>query len=215
MALGPLSAEFDSGSMRLPSTDAAERWRALAIQLPAAITRFWLMYEFLQLPGTDLEYREVWNEHVGEIRNGRHCVEAQRHLVLLTLAVLLIGEQKRYWSIDQPTSRDFNAGQFTLRMGPARIAVFCLQSGAVTRSKIEKLGLTEATALPKTLKLYPTGDKPSASKRPSSPAAASRLPTRSRKKGTSPIAEIWMEQEFEKSKGIDDLLKKLVKGMPS
>ncbi len=200
----------------LPATDPAERWRELAVELPAAITRFWLMYESLQLPVTNLEYREVWNEHVRDIRNGRHSVSVKRHFVLLTLATLVVGEQKGLWVIESPTSSDFKAGQFTLRMKKAQVTVFCLQSGSSTRCKIEKLGLTPATALPQTLKLYPTGDKPPLSKRrPSSPAVASRLPTRSKKKGTSPIAEIWMEQEFEKAKGIDDLLKKLVKGMPS
>ena len=116
--------------------DVQSRWRQLACDLPAAISRFVLLYNLCEAPATADDYWELWFEHVGSIRNGRCPATLKLHSVLFLLAVLLKGHRNRTWSLMNVIGTDPKEGQLRLKIGAEEITVFCMPDPSKSLSQM-------------------------------------------------------------------------------
>jgi hypothetical protein len=183
-----------------------EKWRELSRFLPALVSRFRSLREHAEVPGSEEEYHEFWNENVGEILQGSHPLGTKLHRVLLTLSVLMLGDEARHWVTSVAQSAAVTAGQFHIQAGSRSLAVFCLDNDSESWGRATQQGLIDEAVQPDVAVIYPSGSEPKDRPRYGTPAAGHSLPTRSRPLGPT---QIWMDDEREASADLDALLASL------
>ena len=190
----------------IPVGSMDERWQQLSRVLPSLLSRFRCLREYAELPGSETEYFEFWNEHAGEILTGCHPLKTKLHRFLLTLSILLLGDEFGHWAVGTAQSSETTAGQFHIQSGSRRLAIFCLDNDAESWARVRKHGLIDQAVQPDVAVIFPSGSEPLVKPRLGSPAAGSPLPNRSALPGPTLI---WMDDECQAAFDLNGLLSSL------
>lgn len=187
-----LTAYFDA----VP--DSAERWRRLSREVPATVTRLLSVYRDAALPDNEV-YHKVCSEHLGQMAVSPHLGAGGYPLLLLSLALLLRGQEKGFWAIRAVHDEPGTAGQFALDVNGRGLKVFVVENELYGLARLNDHELVDLSGPEDVVVIHP---------RARAPGKQVRVP-KATLPGTRPhndVAQIWMGDHLTEEGDLDDLL---------
>lgn len=179
----------------------ADRWRALADEVPAFISRLLEMYRWQRLPATPEAYRQIYRLNPEGMAGDPNLASLNFHWLCLTLAA--VSETATGpWTLRAPVDANGADGQIRID-APGETALFFANQSVSALTQLEDTGAVVAGSGRKVLIVYPAGPQP---------ATLRRNPARMLPGGRSPVSprEMWFQDcalDYLNATDLIDLLK--------
>ncbi len=192
-----LCARYDAAA------DPQERWRKLAAELPAALTRCLRLYLCQAPPADPHVYQPLHPHHLGAMESEAILPAAKFHWLGLALAALEAGRHHR-WTLHSAAVGACADGHCRVAIGGDECVIFLPTQDRTAQRQLEDCVAILPGSGRRVLLLYPHGSQPV--RRPQTPA---RVYPGARGMAGAPASEAWLEDLATESLSAADLLEAL------